>query len=577
MKKNLLVLLFIGISKLFFAQWQMQLQNNISSQDPRIKMVNSQKGYFSNNDFIFKTTNGGQTWIKIDSALGFSTLGDMQIINDSTVITLFTGNSNSSYVRVTNNSGATWQSSSVITNNVILNAVEFTSLTNGIVCGNMGKIYRTTNAGLSWTQINPPVSANFEQMQFANSSVGYIIGSASVILKTTNGGATWTSLNFPSANQQHYQLDFLNQDTGMVASSGGIARTYNGGSTWNTVYSGQSMWSIEYVGQDTLYAAGSQKFIMRSSDGGTSWDTLNYIVGQNPYQTDFLNGNLGWCATAGSGLYKTNSGAFSCPQINFTTNSPDTICANSTAVFGSTTDFITNICPVTVTPGPNAFVSNISTNGNYTSVYGGSNQNFTTVYFIITQNNSAIGCPSDADTIYAYSDSNSFAPAIVIPTSIDSACVGDTLHMGSGAYEYVWIGQSFGDTLSTNEYVVVTQNMLGGLIHPQAKLCNGWNNYYLFLYQDQNCLTTNTPYVGTQISSFTLVPNPAHLTFLIKNSSGNLYHVKIYDISGREILSFQNVMKDLEIESINLESGLYSIICEEQGQVIVKKLLINHD
>ncbi|MFN5182145.1 MAG: YCF48-related protein [Bacteroidota bacterium] len=574
--RNLLLLFFTFSIVTIHAQWQMQIQNNIYSLEPRIKMINSQKGYFSDRDYIYITNNGGQNWNKIDSALGFSVLSDMQVINDSTVITLFTGNSNSSYIRLSTNSGLTWQSSSVITNNVLLNSVEFSTATNGVVCGNSGKIYRTINSGLTWSQIIPPTNANFEEMKFVSATTGYIIGSSSVILKTTNGGASWNSLNFPLTNQQHYQIDFLNQDTGIVVGTAGISRTFNGGSSWATVFSGPSVWSIEYVSTDTLYAAGSDKFIMRSNNGGTSWDTLNYIAGQNPFQTDFLNNNLGWCATAGAGLYKTNSGGFSCPSVNFASNSPDTICGINPTTFGLFTDFHLNICPVTITPSANAYVNSTSVNGNYMNISGGSNQNFDNVYFIANQNNTAIGCPNGVDTIFVYADSNAFAPTFNIPTGIDSACVGDTLHMGPGAYDYLWLGQNMTDTLSTSEYVVVSQSMLGTLLHPQAKLCNGWNNYYLFLNQYQNCLTTeNLNQVSDEIG-WNIFPNPACDEITIKFSSTTDMKISMKDLSGR-ILGKYTFEKDCtKINCSEIPNGIYFIVLQKENKIIYNKIIVSH-
>ena len=51
-----------------------------------------------------------------------------------------------------------------------------------------GTIFKTTNAGSSWIELNSTVSTALNSIYFPDSQTGYTVGSNGVILKTTTGG-----------------------------------------------------------------------------------------------------------------------------------------------------------------------------------------------------------------------------------------------------------------------------------------------------------------------------------------------------------------------------------------------------
>jgi len=76
-----------------------------------------------------------------------------------------------------------------------LNAVWFTSGTQGCVVGAGGTILRTTNGGTTWMKIAAPTTVNLYDVRFTNANAGLAVGELGTILVTTDGGLTWRPEN----------------------------------------------------------------------------------------------------------------------------------------------------------------------------------------------------------------------------------------------------------------------------------------------------------------------------------------------------------------------------------------------
>ena len=80
----------------------------------------------------------------------------------------------------------------------------------GFVAGGSGGIYKTIDAGKSWTNANTTVSLPVYGLYFLNEHTGFAVGGESFcagadctppggfILKTTDGGETWISVYTPT-------------------------------------------------------------------------------------------------------------------------------------------------------------------------------------------------------------------------------------------------------------------------------------------------------------------------------------------------------------------------------------------
>jgi photosystem II stability/assembly factor-like uncharacterized protein len=234
------------------------------------------KAYFTTNiGTIYRSTNQGTNIapVFIDNYGGTSTINDLAAVGTTTTLdSLWACGAQSSSVPSANrfglvyrsfNNGVTWDTIKVgpqgITGTqaqqfVTFRGIEFPTKTVGYITGNRGAVYKTTDAGATWTNISPFPALNISPAGFANSAVSYtdiqaldantvfVVGNMFTtvnnrrIYKTTDGGATWTDI---SSNIDLLSGGNLNgilmhdANNGYVSVPGGVIyKTTNGGTSW---------------------------------------------------------------------------------------------------------------------------------------------------------------------------------------------------------------------------------------------------------------------------------------------------------------------------------------------------------
>jgi len=163
-------------------------------------------------------------------------------------------------------------------------------------------ILRTTDGGVTWTNIEPPAPADAPNLfsdyvcdiaspnPFSASSVIIAMKCLSLsdyltqknyIYSTTDGGATWSSYPFPADYSLGESLYFFDPLNGF-AFGRKIYRTSNGGQTWTFVQ--EVFWSgqFSFVNADQGWASvindSNEKALVETGNGGVRWDMLNPIV-----------------------------------------------------------------------------------------------------------------------------------------------------------------------------------------------------------------------------------------------------------------------------------------------------------
>ena len=176
---------------------------------------------------------------------------------------------------------------------------------------NNGKIFKTTDGGMSWHQQTFDDGINFWDIEFINHikgiAVGYIVPPVGdlqgIVYWTENGGEEWHLLDFPEIdNFNHLSFNSLNTAyiTGISQITESIVyKSNNGGQSWELT-SGNLVGNYFYDGIDfvqnsdegILYgsafisdSAGFIPFISKSIDGGYNWykpieldSLLDYLV-----------------------------------------------------------------------------------------------------------------------------------------------------------------------------------------------------------------------------------------------------------------------------------------------------------
>jgi hypothetical protein len=124
--------------------------------------------------------------------------------------------------------GAQWSAGTAATT-FNLNAVWFTSATEGWAVGNGGTVMHTTNGGGTWSR-HPgvPVSDNLYDVAFSGAATGWVVGGNGVVLRTVNGGVDWAVGRLPIGFALR-SVSFAGQDGWAVGDGGTVVGTHDGG------------------------------------------------------------------------------------------------------------------------------------------------------------------------------------------------------------------------------------------------------------------------------------------------------------------------------------------------------------
>ncbi|MCH8034270.1 MAG: T9SS type A sorting domain-containing protein [Bacteroidetes bacterium] len=204
----------------------------------------------------------------------------------------------------TTNGGLDWFDQNSNTS-VGLNTIQFIDANNGWACGS-NQILKTTDGGLLWSVQNFPSSTSLYTIQFVNTNIGWItsyFADTSYIQKSTNGGDTWT-VQYQAQNESYGSMHFLDENTGWVTFSfglSGVLKTTDGGSIWtqyNANFSGNPthIWFVNnltgWVSHNTLGSYG----ISKSTDGGITWFLQIQESSKFIHSINFPNSNIGYAA-----------------------------------------------------------------------------------------------------------------------------------------------------------------------------------------------------------------------------------------------------------------------------------------
>ncbi len=225
----------------------------------------------SGKGYIYKSTNSGNNWIKMDS-VGTNQIYKGCFINDNTGFAV----GNFSEIHKTTNGAASWSSYSVPVSG--LNSIFFTDSQTGYVCGSNSPqvVLKTSNAGANWTQVFSATGSSFLNLYFTSGSTGFL--AAKGIYKTTDAGQTWIQ-KLP-ANQIYFmQVFFPSANTGYAASQfGRLFKTTDAGENWGELSSptDYSVADMYFLNDNTGYFVGDQGMIIRTTNGGG-----NFVIGIN--------------------------------------------------------------------------------------------------------------------------------------------------------------------------------------------------------------------------------------------------------------------------------------------------------
>lgn len=180
----------------------------------------------------------------------------------------------------------------------------------------------------NWEVQTSDVDHDLKAICFTTDSVGFVGGgywNGNTILRTTDAGLTWNEVNCPT-NNVIYDIHFLNPDVGIAVGGNStyshqlIVKTYNGGTDWDVIMeldgNGDLLQDIYFVNDQVGYVVGTGSAILKTEDGGESWVNLNNVPSGNYTGVHFLNGSVGFAVGASGVVIKTQNGGQSWQSID---------------------------------------------------------------------------------------------------------------------------------------------------------------------------------------------------------------------------------------------------------------------
>ncbi len=493
---------------------------------------------------LLTTDDGGLSWSK--DTIREVNAYDLQVVNASTLYTsgfptleppgfCTTPTCPFKTLLRSQDAGANWSRVDARANNTTVNGIygiDFFSAEVGYAVGEGGRIVKTTDTGVTWTDVSPAGSPGrvFNKIKFPIEATGYAVsteGDSGAVWRSTNSGQTWTKIL--AAPHPLKNLYFSSTNSGIVVGdSGTIFTTFNGGGEWD---------------QDTL--PNNEKTNL--SAVAFANDSLGFIVGsEGKIYTSIIN-------------LSSNSTAPDL-EIDYTYSGPNTICENTTITF-------TNISNGANSSSYKWYINNslVSTEQDLTYTFtnllleGDSSKNIT---ILLTGDSAGLTTDSSMQDITLIA-----RPVANFTISPDPAITGEPVvftSTSSFAKDYKWsideISVSEEATFSNtffNEDTLTIELTVSNDFCPDSTISRN------LVIRDSATNTNTTGISLTNNHQFSISPNPNNGQFSIAYEKSILYEeafLTIYNIWGTLVfekkIATQSMIENLDIE---LPSGIYNV------------------
>ncbi len=252
----------------------------------------------SANGGLWKTSDGGSTWSSAGGNLPVLGISDIAISSDANTLYIATGDADGGHstsvgVLKSTDGGNTFVTTG-LTNSATSDASAMYQVhhlwidptnSNTVVATTTNSIQRTTDGGVTWTNVDNFAASDIKQDP-NDPSILYV-GSLDAIIRSTDKGASWSGILYSmpdnNDNQQANKIDFaISEDNSniiyAIADNGVGARSTNGGNNWSNMnlpanFNTQDGYNMAIIAApdnaNKVMVAGVSGWV--SANGGSSW------------------------------------------------------------------------------------------------------------------------------------------------------------------------------------------------------------------------------------------------------------------------------------------------------------------
>ncbi|HKO82297.1 MAG TPA: YCF48-related protein, partial [Chitinophagaceae bacterium] len=455
---------------------------------------------------VYKTYNGGQTWSPLTLPILYKDyITGFYVVNGKVYLDVYGAYGHTMLLSYTR--GDTWQIQQQSTESGYRNLFFIDEKTG---YGTIGpSLYKTTDSAKTWT-LNKVSDNFFNGIWFTDSLTGFAMGDQGFNHRTKDAGKTWEHFEITPGNfnfDDVMAVRFFNKKIGyLLTDKATIYKTFDGGRNWHFDF--KTPWVTRIIvmtGDTSVYIAGDHGSILKK-------DIREYMIDSLEMKAD--------------------------PSCTFRFSAQVTavLSAVDTVWFEYGTDGFNR--QLAATPGnvadstikSVAAIQNLSPDSTYKVrvkiYYGGK---------------------------YYYSDTLAFEPVANLPQPIITA--NGSLLTSSAASGNQWFLNSIpiaGATATTYQATV------SGLYTVQQKL----NGCASAMSAPFNFVATaiNDPVLAEAISVF---PNPVPSTLFILNKQARKLTITLYDGVGKEVKKLQTSSTDISLDLQSLNAGIYILFIRE--------------
>ena len=153
-----------------------------------------------------------------------------------------------------------------------------TSGSYALAVGSSGKLYRSTNSGVTWFPVAVPTGKTLYAVSHSG-SYALAVGSSGTIIRSTDSGISWKIVSSGSTNTLRGVSIYSTFSGGVafaVGDRGTLLRSTNNGSTWSSQtapsppFSSSILYGVQVKGTVAI-AVGSNGWVIRTINAGLTW------------------------------------------------------------------------------------------------------------------------------------------------------------------------------------------------------------------------------------------------------------------------------------------------------------------